>query len=102
MTSLNVSAGVCTNVRQRATPGSGVTAANLSGTGRGLSGLGNPTRSHGRSEGPIYDGPMSAVDWVKLELHLGNVRCDEPLRLPERMSITTLAVLRHERQPAPD
>jgi hypothetical protein len=36
---------------------------------------------------------MSAVDWVKLELHLGNIRCDEPLRLPERMSITTLAVL---------
>jgi GNAT superfamily N-acetyltransferase len=36
---------------------------------------------------------MSAVDWVKLELHLGNVRYDEPLRLPERMSITTLAVL---------
>jgi len=37
---------------------------------------------------------MSAVDWVKLELRLGNGRCDEPLRLPERMSITTLAVLR--------
>jgi hypothetical protein len=36
---------------------------------------------------------MSAVDWVKLELHLGNVRYDDPLRLPERMSITTLAVL---------
>jgi hypothetical protein len=36
---------------------------------------------------------MSAVDWVKLELHLGNGRNDEPLRLPEPMSITTLAVL---------
>jgi len=36
---------------------------------------------------------MSVVDWVKLELDLGNVRHDRPLLLPDDMSITTLAVL---------
>jgi len=37
---------------------------------------------------------MSAVDWVKLELHLGNVRQQgETVRLPDQMSITTLADL---------
>ena len=36
---------------------------------------------------------MSLVDWVKLELDLSNVRHDGPLRLPDDMSITTLAVL---------
>ena len=40
-----------------------------------------------------YDGPMSVVDWVKLELDLGNVRHDRPLLLPDDISITTLAVL---------
>jgi hypothetical protein len=36
---------------------------------------------------------MSVVDWVKLELDLGNVRHDRPLLLPDDISITTLAVL---------